>query len=231
MLGVLSALIEAERLIGPRHSSPIESIVEANRDQMDFLFNTAVAGVAKVSDNRIAKVVVIELEVIVLDPGRPIVPQAKFNTGANRPSPAVTGLLERSESGGVDYCKLRHKAGAAAPREICYRLSTVSNVVQGVIRFRPSTAAFDVPQRPVLRARCQAEARSKQRDILDLAAELIVKTRVDSVEGVVTGKGICSGRRGVTVRPYARKVEHAFEAYNNGRAHKLVVVTDLEATG
>ena len=238
MLGVLSVLFEAERLLVRPGCfppvPPVKAVVEANRDQMDFRLYPAVAVGAKVGDIEIIiiKIVVIEPEVIVLDPGRPIAPQAKFNTGASRPAPARTALLQRIESGVVDYGKLRHKAGEAAPLEICYRLSTVSTCVQSVVRFRPSTAAFHVPQRPVLRARCQAEAPSKQGDILDLAAEPTVKTRVHSVEGVTTGdKGICRGRRGVTVRSYVRKVEHAFEAYNNGRVRKLPIVADLEAAG
>jgi hypothetical protein len=220
MLGVLSALIEAERLISP--FPPVESVVEANRNQMDFLFETTAVAVVAMRITR-----VIETEVIVLDPGRPIVPQAKFNTGANRPSPAATGLLERIEVGGAGCLKAEVAGG-----DILYRFCSVCTCVQSVVRFRPSTAAFHIPQRPVLRTRCQAEARSKQGDILDLAAELTVKTRVHKVEGVITGgKVICRGRRGVTAPSDARKVVHAFEAYNNGRVRKLPIVANLEAAG
>src|SRR5262249_39987371 len=82
---------------------PVPAVTEADSDQMDLLLEIDLPGHAlttsRITNNPIeVDRFVAEIEVVVLDPGRPIIPQSKLYAGADRPAPAVIGTSERGVS-------------------------------------------------------------------------------------------------------------------------------------
>jgi len=198
MPGVLHARVSVDQL-----APPVEAVVEAHSDHMDLLLEVdspldILAGEIITFRSREDDRFVTEIQVVVLDLGRPIVKQAPFNAGADRPAPILYLPSVRPSKNVPDFGTCRDRRNFGIP---------------------PGTAAGDIPQRPILRARGNAEAADNCGDAVSLGSEPLKSNHV-----------IVRFVKAVLMVPfYVRPAICAFDADNKGRVGKLPIVAELDA--
>jgi len=189
---------------GCQLAPPVEAVVEADGDHMDLLIEVdspsdilADWGLITFRSREVDRFVT-EIQVVVLDPSRPIVRQAPFNAGAHRPAPVLytptVGACKKVPA----FLKCRDRRNFGIP---------------------PGTAAGDVPQRPILRARGNAEAADNCGDAIGLGSEPLKSNHI-----------VVRFVKAVLVVPfYVRPAVCAFDSDDDRRVGKLPIVTKLDA--